>query len=72
MIGKTISHYPPEADPPTAGKILENLGENGMGVVYKAEDIQLKHSIILKFLPHRSRGKGILPKNMSHRYNNVQ
>jgi serine/threonine-protein kinase len=41
MVRKTISHY----------KVLEKIGEGGIGVVYRATDTKLNRDVVLKILP---------------------
>lgn len=42
-VGQTIAHF----------QLLEKLGEGGMGVAYKARDLKLHRTVVIKSLPER-------------------
>ncbi len=43
MLGKTLSHY----------KVIEKIGQGGMGEVCRAEDTNLSREVAIKVLPEQ-------------------
>ncbi len=41
MVGRTISHY----------KVIEKIGQGGMGEVYRATDTKLNREVAVRVLP---------------------